>query len=323
MARQKLKRIFARQEINLLIIIILLVILISIIQPKFIVPNNLISLLLIASNEAIVAIGMTLLLISKGFDLSVGSVSALTAAMTGLFMVKIGIPVPLAIILGLSVSAAVGFMNGVLIQKVGINPLVATIGTMSITRASVYIFTRGMGVPVLPDSFNVIGKAKIGSFPLPVIIMIILVVGSDLFLRNSKSLRKFFYIGGSEESARLAGINIDKIRIIGYITTAVLAGFSGLIVAARFSTAQPTMGSSLNIKVIIACVIGGCSLNGGEGTIFGSFLGVLLLGIILNAFNMLGISVFWENVILGSVLLFGVVFEAAKTALENRHRVEL
>jgi ribose transport system permease protein len=115
MARPKLKKLFARQEINLLVIIILLFILIGIIQPKFIVPNNLISLLLIASNEAIVAIGMTLLLISKGFDLSVGSVSALTAAMTGLFMVKVGVPVPAAIILGLSVSAVVGLMNGVII----------------------------------------------------------------------------------------------------------------------------------------------------------------------------------------------------------------
>ncbi|MCK5569367.1 MAG: ABC transporter permease, partial [Spirochaetes bacterium] len=234
-----------------------------------------------------------------------------------------GMPVPIGIILGLSVSAVVGLINGVIIQKIGINPLVATIGMMGITRASVYIFTRGMGVPVLPDSFNIISKTKIGNFPLPVIIMVILIISTDLFLRNSKSLRTFYYIGGSEESAKLVGINIDKMRIIGYITTAELAGLSGLIVAARFSTAQPTMGASLNIKVIIACIIGGCSLNGGEGTIFGSFLGVILLGMILNAFNMLGISVFWENVILGSVLLFVVIFDAVRTAIETRHMLEL
>jgi ribose transport system permease protein len=323
MADSKLKKIFALQAVNLLIVIALLFIIVSIIQPKFIVPNNLISLLLAASSESIVAIGMTMLLISKGFDLSVGSVSALTAAMTGIFMVKMNIPVPAAIIMGLCVSACIGLANGALIQKVGINPLVATIGMMSITRASIYIFTKGMGVPVLPDSFNVIGKAKIGNFPLPVIIMVVLVVVSDILLRKLKFLRTFYYIGGSEESARLVGINIDRMRIIGYITTAVLAGLSGLVVAARFSTAQPTMGGILNIKVIIACIIGGCSLNGGEGTVLGSFLGVILLGIILNAFNMLGISVFWENVILGAVLLFVVIFDAARTAIENRHRLEL
>ena len=310
--KNTIRKIFAIREINLILVILFISIILVIISSNFLRISNLLSILLTASTDGIVAIGMTILLVSGGFDLSVGSIAGWGGVMTGIMLVNFKSPVPLAIIIGLATCVFIGFINGIVITKLGVNPLITTIAMLSIVRGGIFIFTRGLGIPVLPDNFNIIGKETVFKIQAPIIFMIVLIILFDILMRNSIFFRKYYFIGGSEESARLSGIRVDNLKILGYMISGFFAGFGGMLVAARFGGAYNHLGTGIELRVVIACVIGGCSLAGGEGTIIGSLLGVILMGIISNAFNLLGISIYWQQAILGSVLLLAVLFDAAR-----------
>jgi ribose transport system permease protein len=306
-----LKNIFSSQESTIFLVIIAGGIALTFISPYFFNKDNFLAIFMAASFESIVAIGMTLLLISGGFDLSVGSTFAFSGVVTGVLLAN-GVGAVWAILIGLAAGGAVGYINGIIISKMKVNPLITTLAMMSIIRGVVFVMTRGLGVSNLPDVFNVIGQTKILGVQTPIIIMIILVILFGLIFKYSVFFRQYFYIGGNEDAALYSGIKVIRLKIIAYVTSGLTAGLAGILTAARMGGALSTAGTGLELRVITACIIGGCSLAGGEGTMWGSFLGVILMVLVANAFNLTGVSPYWQRAIYGFILLAAVLFDAVR-----------
>jgi ribose transport system permease protein len=309
--RNRLKNIFSSQESTILLVIIAGGIALTFISPFFLNTSNILAIFMAAAFESIVAIGMTLLLISGGFDLSVGSTFAFSGVVSGLLLAN-GVGAFLSIVVGLAAGGVVGYINGIIISKVKVNPLITTLAMMSIIRGIVFVLTRGLGVSNLPDTFNVIGQTTVVGVQTPIIIMVILVVLFGLLFKYSVFFRQYFYIGGNEDAALYSGIKVDRLKIIAYVTSGLAAGLAGILTAARMGGALSTAGTGLELRVITACIIGGCSLAGGEGTMWGSFLGVILMVLVANAFNLTGVSPYWQRAIYGFILLAAVLFDAVR-----------
>jgi len=304
-------RISGFRELPLLVINIVIVIALIFLSPHFLNPQNLIAVLMGASFDAIVAIGMTLLLISGGFDLSVGSVVGFGGVMAGKMLV-LGQSVGVAVMVGLLSGAFVGFVNGYIITKIKVNPLITTLAMMQIVRGIIYIITKALGIPLLPDNFNVIAQKQFYGIQTPVFVMIAFIILAEIFFRKSIFFKQYYFIGGNEESARLSGIKVDLLRWSTYIISGTLAALVGVLMASRMGGAQSAAGTGLELRVITACVIGGCSLGGGTGSVLGSFLGVLLMALVVNAFNLLGVSVYWQSTAMGSILLAAVLVDVLR-----------
>lgn len=305
------RHFFSIKEVPLLLAIVVASIALVIANPNFLVFGNLHSIFLGASFEAIMAIGMTLLLVLGGFDLSIGATAGFTGVISGLCLdAELGAPI--AILVGIIAATIVGFANGILIAKLKVNSMIATLAMQNIVRGMIYILTKGVGKPNFPDSYNIIGRAMVGKIQTPIIICIVLMVVFGVLFAKSGWFRQFYFIGGNEEAARLSGIKVDKLRIFAYTFMGFMAGISGVLLAARMGGAIPTQGQNMEMNVIAGCVIGGCSVSGGEGTMFGAFLGVLVMAIVTNAFNLLGVDVYWQRTILGMILLISVLTDVLR-----------
>jgi ribose transport system permease protein len=307
--RRNLARKLADQREFVLVVIILGVVAgMAVSYPEAMTSDNLAAVFLSLSFQAIIAIGMTNLLVSGGFDLSVGSAVGLTGAIASLAMLS-GLPVPLAILLGLAVGAAIGLANGVLIAKVGINPFVTTLGMMLIIRGLLEVIAAGGSIAGLPASFKWIGQDHLLGVQYPILICLSMVILGDLLLRRSRFFRQNYYIGGSEKAALLSGISVDRMRIFNYALTGLLAAVAGILTAARFNGVSATTGKDMELKVITAVIIGGASLQGGEGTVLGALLGCLLMSIITSSTTIIGIDVKWNTFIIGATLLAAVLID--------------
>jgi ribose transport system permease protein len=303
-----LKQLASFREFVLLLVIIAFTIVMSLASPIFITRLNIEAIMLALSVEATIAVGMVILLISGGLDLSVGSTLAFVGVVTGLALTA-GISSPLSILVGLLAALSVGLLNGTLVAKLKINPFITTLGTMITIRGLLLILAQGRAVLNLPKSFTVIGQGRLYGIQYPIFILLILVVAGDLLLRNSRFFRQSYYIGGNENAARLSGINVDLVKIFNYCLVAVLAGVAGLMITGRFGSSSLTVGSGIELRVITACIIGGASLSGGEGSVLGAFLGALFMGMLANALNLLGVDVYYQSFITGLILILAVVFD--------------
>jgi len=282
--------------------------------PAFATSANLTAVALGMSLDAIVAVGMTVLIVSGGFDLSVGAVMALSGAVAALAATAggdHGATALAALASGLGTGAAVGAVNGMVIARLGVNPLVATLATMSIARGLVLVLTGGYGLSNLPPAFNALGQAQLLGQQPPIWAMALLVPLGDVLLRYSRWLRPNYAIGGNERAAHLSGIPVARLKLTNYMLAGTLAGLAGVLLAARLGTATVSAGMNAELRVIAAVVLGGASLSGGEGTVIGSFLGVLLMALIGNALNLLAVSPNWQSLITGGVLLLAVTLDAA------------
>jgi ribose transport system permease protein len=192
---------------------------------------------------------------------------------------------------------------------VGINPLVATLGTMSVARGAALVMTEGHSVGNLPRQFGYVGSATWAGVPLLVILTAVIVIIGDVALRHTRYLRQIYYIGANEAAAKLSGILVDRVRIVAYALTAFLAALAGLMLSSRLQAGTPTAGNGLELQVLAAAVIGGARLGGGAGTVFGAFLGVVFVGLINNAMTMLRVSVLWQMVVTGIVLITAVALD--------------
>ena len=312
-----LKRIAAFREFTLGIVLIVMAIAMTIASPVFMDVGNLQAILLALSVEATIAVGMMLLLISGGLDLSVGSILGFTGVVTGLAL-QAGVPTFLAILIGLLAALSVGLINGLLVAKMNINPFITTLG-MSITiRGLLLVIAKGRAVLNLPPSFTVIGQGSVLGFQYPIFVMLAIVIIGDILLRNSRFFRQNYYIGGNEKAARLSGINVDYVKIANYCIVALLAGVAGLLITARFGTSSVTVGTGVELRVITATIIGGASLNGGEGSVFGAFLGALFMGMVANALNLLGVDAYWQNLVTGLILIIAVLLDVINERRKNR-----
>ncbi len=310
-----LKNIVKQREFMIFMIVAVMFVFMTFGSPYFLTIPNLLAVMLGLSLEAIIAVAMVHLMVSGGFDMSVGSVVAFTGAVTAM-MLRSGIPVPLAVLLGLVIGGGIGFFNGFIVAKVGINAFVTTLSSLSLFRGLTLIVTRGQNITGLPKSFKLIGQAKLFGVQTPIIIAVILLVLGDVLLRRSRFFRQSYYIGGNEQAARLSGIPVDRMKILAYTLTGLFAGISGIVMTARLGAASVTAGSGMELRVITAVIIGGASLNGGEGSILGAFLGTLLMAIITNALTLLGVDVYWQTFVIGATLLLAVLIDT----LSKRNR---
>ena len=272
----------------------------------FLTRANLAVLALGMSFDAIIVVGMTVLLVAGGFDLSVGSVlgvSAAMAALTARALADSGLAPLAGLGVGLVAGLGVGAINGLVVSRVGVNALIATLATMSMGRGLVSVLTGGSEVANLPASFAALGQTSWLGLQSPVWVMAVVVVLGDVCLRKSRFLRRAYYVGGNEESARLSGINVANVKLFCFVLTAVLVGLAGVLSAARHGSANVSTGLGTELRVIAAAVVGGASLSGGEGTVAGALLGVLLMQLITHALNLLGAPPEWHNLASGAVLL--------------------
>lgn len=284
----------------------LMFIILSIISPYFLTVENLFAIGLQISVVAIMAIGQMMVIISAGIDLAAGSVLALSGIATTMLMAT-GIPIFPAIIAGLVAGALTGLVSGVLIAKGHLPPFIATLGMMGIARGLALLLTGGVPIFGLPPSFNFLGGGRFfGVIPVPVIITVVLAIIGHILLTRFRFGRYVFAIGSNTNAAKLSGINVPRTLVIIYAINGLLCGFAGIIMASRLSTGQPTAGTSYELDVIAACVIGGASLSGGEGTILGAIIGALIMGVLRNGCNLLDVSAFWQQIAIGSIIIIAV-----------------
>jgi ribose transport system permease protein len=314
-----LAQIVAIRELSLILVLVVFAVIMGLISPFFMTWPNLEAILLSLSVEATIAIGMVILLISGGLDLSVGSTLGFTGVVAGLVMTA-GIPAPLAILIGLLAALGVGLINGLLVAKMKINPFITTLGMNITIRGLLLVVAKGRAVLNLPAAFTVIGQGRLFGVQYPIFIMLALVLAGDLLMRNSRFFRQSYYIGGNEKAARLSGINVDLAKIINYCIVAILAGVAGLLITARFGSASVTVGTGVELRVITATIIGGASLNGGEGSVFGAFLGALFMAVLANALNLLGVDVYWQNLVTGLILIIAVVVDVINERRKSLQR---
>ena len=306
------------KELNILIALVLLCALLTFLSPVFFTSNNLLGVARAFSLTAVAAIGQTMVIITGGIDLSAGSIIGLSSLSTGILLVN-GWPSPLAILAGLGVGTAFGACNGLLITRVGLPPFIATLGTLSIGRGLIYVITQGYPVTAPRDQLLIqIGQGYLGQVPMPVIIMIVTTIVATIFLSRSTLGRYIYAVGGNEEAARLAGINVNRVKMFVYTTSGFLASVSGIILLSRLVSAQPTAGLGQELPVIAASIIGGTSLIGGEGTALGAVLGAAIVGVLENGIVLLGINTYAQQVVTGAVILLAVGLDIWQKRRERR-----
>lgn len=295
-------------------IVIAFFILMPIISPYFLQTRNMMNILQNVSLQGITAIGMTMVIITGGIDISVGGVMAMCAWIAASLM-KSGIAWPIAVILCLVIAAICGGINAFSIGIMKIPPMIATLAMMNMTRGMQTVLSRGKTLTGLPESFQFIGQGMIFNIiPLPAFIIILLYVFASWFMKNTITGRSIYAVGGNPEATRVAGIKNTRILFFAYISCAVFTTIAGLIFISRTNSAPSTLGNALEMKAIMAAVIGGTSVTfGGKGKIFGTFLGVIIVGLITNALDLMGVSAYYQQFIQGLLVLIVVILEALKT----------
>jgi len=292
--------------------LIIVITLFSFLSNRFLTLSNFINVTRQVSIEAIIAFGMTLVIISGGIDLSVGSSLALSSAILASIL-KDG-NISLAVVTSLAVGAGIGFVNGFIVAKGKIQAFIVTLATMAIARSLTLAYTEGMPITGFPDSFRFIGREDIFGIPVPVIVMSIVMFILFFVLRYTKFGLELYAVGGNETAANLTGIRVDGYKIMVYVVSGVLAALSGIVLTSRLNSAQPTIGQGFELNAIAAVVLGGASLSGGRGSIIGTFLGAMLMGFINNGMNILNISPFYQEAVKGLVILAAVLIEREKTS---------
>ncbi|MDY2736361.1 ABC transporter permease [Intestinibacter sp.] len=296
------------QDLGALIALVLLVVVISFISPEFRTVDNFLSLLRQSSINGLIAFGMTCVILTGGIDLSVGSVLALTTAICASLIVK-GTPVALAMIIALVIGVVFGAISGIFVTKGRLQPFIATLITMTVFRGATMIFMDGKPISNLGSSFllKFLGKGAILGIPLPVILFIIIFAIFMFALEKTTFGRRIYATGSNWKSAKLAGVNIDRTKIAAYAISGLMSAMAGLILLSRLNSAQPTLGTGYELDAIAAVALGGVSMNGGRGRIWGTFVGVLIIAVLNNGLNILGVSSYYQDVVKGLVILIAVL----------------
>jgi len=305
-----LQGLLRMRETGLVLIILALFVVMSFSSEFFLTWANMRAMVMAFAVEGIVVVGMTILLISGGIDLSVGSVTALAMVIAGLLFLA-GVDPWTASLLAIAACAAIGACMGFFVTKVGLHHFIVSLAVMVIARGLCLLGTGGrpLGLYTLPPEFKFIGTGTVGVIPVVVIIFVVVVVAFDFMLRRTTMFRKVFYTGSNEKAAAYSGIRTKKVVFLTTTLCSALCGVAGVIYMARFGSAQPTFGVGMELNVIAAAVIGGASLKGGSGTIFGAILGTILLSVVSSSLALLDVSVYWQDIIRGSILLTAVTVD--------------
>lgn len=300
----------------LYIAFIVLFIVLSFSSPVFLTGQNLINVLRQISVIGIISVGMTFVIITGGIDLSVGSLVAMCAVVATSFATEdTGYPLIVAIGLGLAVGVAFGVFTGFFVAKMNVPPFIATLATMTIARGFAMVYTDGRNIINVTDTYSYIGKGSVGELPVPVIIFIIVVVIGIFFLNFTKFGRQVYAVGGNEKSAIVSGINAARIKFICYVISGLTSAVAAIVLSARIQTGQPAGAQGYELDAITAVAIGGTSLSGGVGSIVGTVVGMLIIGIMTNGLDLLNVSSYYQQVIKGIIILVAVLSDRKKTLL--------
>jgi ribose transport system permease protein len=300
------------RELMLLVLIALIAGGMSLAYPQnFPTASNISAVLLNAAQNGILVTGMMLLMIAGYFDLSIGSTLALAGVWSGVAVGWWGWPAPAGIVVGCLVGAVAGVINGFIVTRLAINALITTLATMAIFRGLTYV-TAGTGVTPIGDEFKRYGQSVLFGIQMPFWVMLVIVVVGGWAVARTRFFRQFYFIGGNAKAAKLSGIRVARLTLVGFIIMGCLAGIAGVLGASRLNSAVVSAGINVELSVITAAVLGGASLRGGEGTIVGGVFGVMFIALVQNAMIINGVGVFWQGIIIGAVLLLAVSLDRFK-----------
>jgi erythritol transport system permease protein len=314
-------------------VLLALLVLFSVMAPSFLTANNLAILAKHVAISAILAIGMTFVVLTGGIDLSVGSVAGLGGMVAGYLLTQ-GVvvrgtvhypPVVLVMLITIAVCLIVGALNGWLVAKAGVAPFIATLGTLYIARGAALLISNGKTFPNLAGhaergnvGFTMVGQSFVAGIPLPVLIMLALFALAAVIAVKTPLGRHIYAVGGNERAARLAGIEVPRVKMFTYLASSLCAALVGLIIASQLEAAHPATGESFELNAIAAVVLGGTSLMGGRGSITGSLIGAFVIGVLSDGLVMLGVSEFWQMVIKGAVIVLAVAVDQLQSRVQAR-----
>ena len=297
------------QKYRILFVFVGICILLSVLTPVFLSVNNIINVIRQVSINGILAAGMTMVIISGGIDLSVGSVAAICGAIVAGTQLKLGL-VP-AMLLSVATGALLGLINGLVITKGKVAPFVATLGMTTVARGLTLIYTGGRPIYNLTDAFRVLGAGYVGPIPVPVIILALVIAVVHFVMSSTVFGREVYALGGNEEAARYSGINVERRRMLVYISMGLLSAVTGIVLTSRLGSADPTAGVGFETDAIAAVVIGGTSMSGGEGSVIGSLIGALIIGVMNNGLNLLNVSPYYQQIFKGLIVVLAVLMDSA------------
>jgi ribose transport system permease protein len=306
---------FSVRDAGTLIGLVVIMAVFAILVPGFLSERNLLNILQQSSINACLALGMTLVIISGGIDLSVGPTAALSAVLTATLLVM-GIPAPVAIGAGLALGAACGLFNGFMVAVVGLQPFIVTLGTLSTFRALALIYTGGNPVLGIPDSFRAIFNGAVFGVPTPVVIVAVVALVAWGALKKTPFGEYLLAVGGNEEAAHIAGVPIARTKIAAYVISGTLAALAAMILIGRLGAAEPILGNLWELDAIAAAAIGGASLMGGKGSVIGTILGAIILGAMRNGLTLMNVQSFYQLLATGLIILAAMLIDRATRGRE-------
>jgi len=298
------------KQYGIFIVFIAICLIISFISPQFLTVSNWTIIITQVSINALLAFGVTFVIITGGIDLSLGSIVAVAGVSAAMLAHPNSYPVILPIVIGLLAGLLIGAFNGFIITKSKIAPFIVTLGTMTIGRGLALILSNGRPVSNLSDSFVFIGSGKILGIPFLIIILLFMFILCSVILNKTILGRYIYAVGGNEQAARASGINVNQVKMAVYSISGLLAGLAGILLTSRITTGQPNAGAGFELDAIAAVVIGGTSTTGGKGSIAGTLIGVLLIGVINNSLDLLNVTSYYQQVVMGVIIIGAVVLDS-------------
>ena len=287
-------------------------------RSTFLTPKNMFNILRQNASNLFLATGMTMVIILGGIDLSVGSVIALSGVVAAGCVVNFGLPEAVGFIAAIAVGALVGLFNGFIICKTDIPPFIVTLASMNITKGIALVLTGGAPIRCMTDAFKFPGAGYVGPVPTPVILMIVIFVIAALMINKTQLGRHIYAVGGNVQAAKFSGISVQKVKFIVYAYTGVMAGIAGVVIASRLYSGQPTAGDGAEMDAIASVVVGGTSMSGGSGRIGGTLIGVLIIGVLNNGLNLMGVDSNFQYIVKGLVILLAVYVDFLRNKKAGR-----
>lgn len=287
-------------------------------RTTFLTPKNVFNILRQNASNLFLATGMTMVIILGGIELSVGSVIALSGCVAAGCVVNLGLPEIVGFAAAIGVGALVGMFNGFVICKTNIPPFIVTLASMNIAKGIALVYTQGAPIRCMTDTFKFPGAGYIGPVPTPVVLMIVIFVIAVLIVNRTQLGRHIYAVGGNAQAARFSGINVQKVKFIVYTYTGIMSGIAGIIVASRLYSGQPTAGDGAEMDAIAAVVVGGTSMSGGSGRLGGTLIGVLIIGVLNNGLNLMGVDSNWQYIVKGLVILLAVYVDFIRNRKAGR-----
>lgn len=298
------------QRFGLVFSFLILILALSLLSDRFLTSANLINILRQATINGIISVGMTLVILTGGIDLSVGSVLALSVTI-GASLMKQGQPVGAAVLAALAIGALLGAINGWMISRAKIPPFIATLGMLTVARGLTLMYTQGQPITGLPATFRWIGTGVVGGIPVPILLTLLVFAAGWIFLSRTRYGAQIYLMGDNPTAAKLTGVPTERLTVLVYAISGFCAALAGLVLVARLDSAQPIIGQGYEFNAIAAVVVGGTSFAGGEGGLGGTLLGTLLIETLNNGLNLLNVSPLWEQVVKGVVIALALLLHKA------------